>query len=55
MGLWDWLVLLALAALVVGAFLWMRSRKKKGHGCGGCCVGCPMQEGCTKEGRSDAR
>lgn len=39
MGLWDWVILLVVAAAVVGAVLALRSRKDKG--CHGDCASCP--------------
>ena len=47
----DWIVLAVVAAIVIGAVVYIRRTKKKSNGCIGCPDSgkCPGKCNCTKE------
>ncbi len=52
MKLIDFLILAAVALAGIGAFLYLRKRKKSG-GCGAGCAGCPYCDQCESKNKKD--
>lgn len=54
MAILDYVVLLGIGLLAVGAIVWMRRRKKKGKGCCGSCSGCASSSRCSQQQPGDS-